>query len=748
MADHLEDEEKGEPPSSPSPRLPQEHPQTNAPTAPSAEHDAEDPLERLFSMGELRPREPDLASHAAPWADVVEQDTAQVIEDIGAPVPPVEPIPHEPTPASSPQLDEPVRYVPPSTPRITPSQYIAPQVSTQPQGAAQPSGTPVAPASFDQPQVQPIPQQAPAPSQPAAQMQGGTAPVQAAIEPQSAPQRQVVSLAPESLRTSTTTSLPVVVPFGAASAPPAPVEAGQMVRCRACGKSAPAQLALCPHCGRELRPAPSRWLTIGVPAALALLLVALIGLQASRGQGGWLGGTAESANGWIEQLSASLDPQINVIPNNESAVSSALSADFVAPTVAVEGGETGPDLGSLANVSGASLVGDDGSTTSVTSAELQSASGVAEEIAPEVAPSVPGTATESAGLGVGAADSAGESAVEDAAATATQLAAGAALALPTQTLPATATSIPTETPTPEPTDTPAPTNTPLPPSYTVQSGDTALGIATRLGIALDDLLAYNGMTERQATLLQPGQVLRIPGGVVTADTAAGERTYVVRDGDTLVQIARVNGSTVAAIMAANNMTQADVFALRPGQTLVIPAPTPEPAVATAAAVAATSAAATASAPAPTPLPTVAPTSAPIEAATAAPVVATSAPATTGMRVTAPILRAPVTGVTLNCSRPASLQWLRSPDILPDDSYRVHLGFVGGRDDGGNPRITWIVEQSVASDVTQLALDSTLCSAAPDDYGNQWRWYVDVVATVDGNKLPVSTPSDIWGFAWN
>jgi hypothetical protein len=85
-----------------------------------------------------------------------------------------------------------------------------------------------------------------------------------------------------------------------------------------------------------------------------------------------------------------------------------------------------------------------------------------------------------------------------------------------------------------------------------------------------------------------------------------------------------------------------------------------------------------------------------------------------------------------------------------DLYRVHLGFVGGRDDAGNPRPTWLIQQDVPAAVTQVNLDTDLCAQAPAAFGNQWRWYVEVVAPsgAGGANLPVSPPSDVWSFVWN
>lgn len=83
-------------------------------------------------------------------------------------------------------------------------------------------------------------------------------------------------------------------------------------------------------------------------------------------------------------------------------------------------------------------------------------------------------------------------------------------ALPTESTPAASTpaASPEATPeaTPEPTAAPAPT----PIQYTMQEGDTVSGVAAAYGIPYLDLLAYNGLTEEDATLLQPGDVISIP----------------------------------------------------------------------------------------------------------------------------------------------------------------------------------------------------------------------------------------------
>ena len=85
--------------------------------------------------------------------------------------------------------------------------------------------------------------------------------------------------------------------------------------------------------------------------------------------------------------------------------------------------------------------------------------------------------------------------------------AGAATSAPE----AIATATPEVTAAP-PGATPAPTEAPPagPIQYTIQDGDTISGIATANGISYLTLLEFNGLTEDEASVLQPGDVISIP----------------------------------------------------------------------------------------------------------------------------------------------------------------------------------------------------------------------------------------------
>ena len=91
---------------------------------------------------------------------------------------------------------------------------------------------------------------------------------------------------------------------------------------------------------------------------------------------------------------------------------------------------------------------------------------------------------------------------------ATRIRAGTVLVIP-----AGGSSSSTTTAAVPPAATPAPAVT-----YTLQSGDTLSSIAQRFGITVNNLLAANGLSAQDATVLQIGQVLIIPASGQTFPT--------------------------------------------------------------------------------------------------------------------------------------------------------------------------------------------------------------------------------------
>ncbi len=109
-------------------------------------------------------------------------------------------------------------------------------------------------------------------------------------------------------------------------------------------------------------------------------------------------------------------------------------------------------------------------------------------------------------------------------------------------------------------------------SYTVQSGDTLGSIAKRYGTTVQAIVSANNLANPDS--IKVGQKLTIPGGgsavggAVAVPTAGQTRTYAVQRGDTLLSIARRFGLTVKQLQQANNISDPDK--IYPGQTLVIP----------------------------------------------------------------------------------------------------------------------------------------------------------------------------------
>lgn len=127
-------------------------------------------------------------------------------------------------------------------------------------------------------------------------------------------------------------------------------------------------------------------------------------------------------------------------------------------------------------------------------------------------------------------------------------------------------------------------------TYVVQAGDNLFRIATNNNVSLDEMRNANPELVGEAPILQPGQVLKVPGCVPAGGAAAtpgsaataapslptatsagstGGTTYTVRSGDTLFSIAQQFGTTAQAIISANNLTNPDRLSV--GQQLIIPA---------------------------------------------------------------------------------------------------------------------------------------------------------------------------------
>jgi LysM repeat protein len=127
---------------------------------------------------------------------------------------------------------------------------------------------------------------------------------------------------------------------------------------------------------------------------------------------------------------------------------------------------------------------------------------------------------------------------------------------------------PTTTPTPRPSvsPTPRPTGTPGPCNvYIVRPGDTLSAIARRFGTTVRAIMDANGLVNPNYIFC--GQRLVIPGAGCPPPPS-GQRTYIVRYGDTLWGIALRFGVSLSSLAVANNLSYP--YIIYAGQTLIIP----------------------------------------------------------------------------------------------------------------------------------------------------------------------------------
>ena len=145
-------------------------------------------------------------------------------------------------------------------------------------------------------------------------------------------------------------------------------------------------------------------------------------------------------------------------------------------------------------------------------------------------------------------------------------------------LPASAPSLPASAGTGGSPDGVSPASSPGTRTYIVRYGDTLSAVAVRFGVSEAALRAANSLAN--SDLIYAGQTLTISGSSTPPVTAArpsvstnavgaqGDRTYIVRAGDTLSAIARRFGVNEARIMQSNGVANANaVFA---GQSLQLP----------------------------------------------------------------------------------------------------------------------------------------------------------------------------------
>ena len=107
-------------------------------------------------------------------------------------------------------------------------------------------------------------------------------------------------------------------------------------------------------------------------------------------------------------------------------------------------------------------------------------------------------------------------------------------------------------------------------TYTVKAGDTLWDIAQSQlgnGSRYKEIMTLNGLA---SDVIQPGQVLKLPTGSASNTGSSSTKTYTVKTGDTLWDIAQNllgNGARYNEIVSLNNLHSSIIY---PGQVLKIP----------------------------------------------------------------------------------------------------------------------------------------------------------------------------------
>lgn len=101
--------------------------------------------------------------------------------------------------------------------------------------------------------------------------------------------------------------------------------------------------------------------------------------------------------------------------------------------------------------------------------------------------------------------------------------------------------------------------------YTVKRGDTLFSLARRYGTTVEAIVRANNL--KNANHIRAGQKLWIPGSGGDSSSCRGT-WYTVAMGDTLFSLAKRYGTTVEAITRANGLK--DPYVIKAGQKLCIP----------------------------------------------------------------------------------------------------------------------------------------------------------------------------------
>lgn len=123
--------------------------------------------------------------------------------------------------------------------------------------------------------------------------------------------------------------------------------------------------------------------------------------------------------------------------------------------------------------------------------------------------------------------------------------------------------------------------------HEVREGETLWQIARRYQSRVDEILRLNKMSESDAPKLRPGMTLNVPARQASPQAAAAPKEpspplpevppegpagshHILRQGETLWDLARLYDKPVDSILEANHLSEEHLRLLRPGRPVLIP----------------------------------------------------------------------------------------------------------------------------------------------------------------------------------
>jgi LysM repeat protein len=352
-----------------------------------------------------------------------------------------------------------------------------------------------------------------------------------------------------------------------------------VIRCRYCKQRASSQLVICPGCGRELQPAGSMLLSVGLPGLLvALLAFTLVG-RFGFNPFNWAEAQMYGGLQVIENIAITPVVMEDVTSDDQQDTTRLIALRPLAPAteqnrVADADSPVDPLADDQAvviadeNTGGSAVVESDSGEISV--AENSVAEIPVTQIETASSESAPPSDGVEATLEIDTGSAAGEPEVVILETSAEDPPIPTATDVPAPT--ATDTPMPTATERPSPTSTSVPTTAVVEvPTATATQGSRVTSVDLGVGRITESqpTATTSGAADDARGSTSASTIIPLPSAVPAATPTPMAR-YTVKLGDTFVDIATRYGIPTDELMIANGLTAASAANLSIGRVLVLP----------------------------------------------------------------------------------------------------------------------------------------------------------------------------------